>query len=77
MHQVAPSSMTHCWVGALALVIAAATLVLAVPGDAWADNERLAKRLLQPDPGAAVGGKTQVATAWERYCAASRARSTS
>jgi hypothetical protein len=65
MHQVAQSSMTRLWVGAVALVIAAATLVLALPGDARASagNERLAKKLLQRDPGAAVGGKTQVATA--------------
>jgi hypothetical protein len=65
MHQVAPSSMTRLLVGALAIVIAAATLVLALPGDARAraGNERLAKRLLKRDPGAAVGGKTQVATA--------------
>jgi hypothetical protein len=65
MHQVAPSSMTRLLVGALALVIAAATLVLALAGDAWAGggNKRLAKLLLQRDPGAAVGGKTQVATA--------------
>jgi hypothetical protein len=65
MHQVAPSSMTRLLGGALALVIAAAMLVLAVPGDAraGAGNERLAKLLLQRDPGAAVGGKTQVATA--------------
>jgi RTX calcium-binding nonapeptide repeat (4 copies) len=65
MHQVAPPSMTRLLVGASALVIAAATLVLGLPGDAraGAGNERLAKRLLQRDPGAAVGGKTQVATA--------------
>jgi hypothetical protein len=65
MHQVAPSSMTRLLVGALALVIAAATLVLALPGDARAGggNERLARQLLKRDPGAAVGGKTQVATA--------------
>ena len=57
--------MTRFFVGASAPVIAAATLVLALPGDAWAGagNERLAKRLLKRDPGAAVGGKTQVATA--------------
>jgi hypothetical protein len=65
MHQVAPSSMTRVLVGGLALVTAAATLMLALPGDARASagNEKLAKRLLQRDPGAAVGGKTQVATA--------------
>jgi RTX calcium-binding nonapeptide repeat (4 copies) len=61
MHQAAPVSMTRLLVGALAVVIAAATL--APPGDAQAGNERLAKRLLKRDPGAAVGGKTQVATA--------------
>ena len=65
MHQVATSSMTRLSVGALALLIAAATLVLALPGDAQAGggNEKLAKLLLKRDPGAAVGGKTQVATA--------------
>lgn len=65
MQQVAPSSMTRLLVGAFPLVIAATTLVLALPGDAraGAGNETLAKRLLQRDPGGAVGGKTQVATA--------------
>jgi hypothetical protein len=65
MHQVAPSSMKRLLIGASVGVIAAATLVLALPEEAraGAGNERLAKRLLQRDPGAAVGGKTQVATA--------------
>jgi hypothetical protein len=77
MHQVAPSSMTRLLIGALALGIAAATLVLALPGDAGAGagNERLAKRLLQRDPGAAVGGRSRPRR--ERCCAASRAGSTS
>lgn len=47
------------------LVVLAATVMLALPGHARAGggNERLAKLLLKRDPGAAVGGKTQVATA--------------
>jgi hypothetical protein len=79
MHQVAPPSMTRLFVGALALVIAAATLVLALPADAraGAGNERLAKQLLKRDPGGAVGGKTRSRPPPERCCAPSRAGSTS